>query len=167
MIVSRLNKVLASNQTSILDLPARTDEIGVELRKSVAPDFDQYGLELVDLLIENFSLPPAVQQRIDQNAGNMAIKDVQRNLAVAQADALVDAANNPSGGAGAGLAAGLGVALGMSMAGAAAQPTPAAEVDGMAALRRKLQELKAMHDDGLIDADEYRSLKAELLKGVK
>lgn len=177
LIVSRLNKVLATNQTSILDLPARTDDIAIELRQACAPDFEQYGLEVVDLLIENFSLPPAVQARIEQNAGNMAIKDVHRNIAIAQADALVNASLNPDGGAGAGLAAGLGVAFGMGMAGTAsgaaipgAAPPPVAHappVDVMAEARRKLTELKAMHEEGLIDVDEYRASKSEILKRIK
>ncbi len=177
LIVSRLNKVLAANQTSILDLPAKTDDIAIELRQAVAPDFEQYGLEVVDLLIENFSLPPVVQARIEQNAGNMAVKDVHRNMAIAQADALVNASLNSDGGAGAGLAAGLGVAFGMGMAGTAdglASPSaasqhavPAASVEPMAEARRKLTELKAMHEDGLIDDDEYRASKSEILKGIK
>ena len=175
LIVSRLNKVLASSQTSVLDLPARTDDVGLQLRQAASPDFDQYGLELVDLLLESVSLPQAVHDRVDQNAGNMAISDTARNSAVAQADALVNASLNPAGGAGAGLAAGLGVALGMGMAGMAhgaaipgtAPQPPASVVDPMAEARRKLTELKAMHDDGLIDIDEFKAAKALVLKGVK
>jgi hypothetical protein len=47
-------------------------------------------------------------------------------------------------------------------AGAAAAPS----ADRMADIRRSLEQLKAMHTDGLIDDEEFRAAKAAILKGV-
>ena len=172
LILSRLNKVLAQSlaNSSILDLPNKLDEVGSDLRRAVSSDFDQYGVELVDLLVENVSLPPEVQARISQNAGNMAIRDLARNQAIAQSDALVLAANNPGGGAGAALGAGLGVAMAIGMS-PIAQPTPTtpgvvlpSAIERMTAIRIQLEELKKFFDGGLLDEIEYKSAKAELLK---
>jgi len=184
LIVARFNRVLAKQQTTVLDLAVKLDEIGSDLRRAVEADFDQYGIELVDLLIESATPPTEVMNRISQNAGNMAITDLQRNMAVSQADALVTAAANPTGAAGAALAGGIGVAFGMGMAPAANAPMPQSPapppsvapavggaapvpaIDRMAEIRRSLEQLKSMHTEGLIDDEEFRAAKAAILKGV-
>jgi membrane protease subunit (stomatin/prohibitin family) len=169
IILSRFNKVLAQSLTSILDLPNKLDEVGIDLRRAVSADFDQYGIELVDLLIENASGPPELQARINQSAGDMAIRDVAKRQALAQSDALLAAASN-SGGAGAALGAGLGVAMAMGMSSAAQQTAaapvaaPPSPMEKMASIRVQLEELKKFFDGGLLDEIEYKSAKAELLK---
>jgi len=46
-------------------------------------------------------------------------------------------------------------------------PVPAPEVKEEDDLKRKLKRLKEYHDEGLIDEEEYKAKKKELLEGVK
>jgi membrane protease subunit (stomatin/prohibitin family) len=61
LIVSRLTDVLGSSQVSLLDLPAKFDEIASAARVRVSDDFAKYGLELVDFFINAITPPEEVQ----------------------------------------------------------------------------------------------------------
>ena len=104
-------------------------------------------------------------------ASGVAVQDTEKYKAIAAADAMRDAAKNPSGLAGEGLGAGLGLAMGFGMAQQIAQntapPHPLDNTDSKskdadsnfqrlspAELKTKLKELKELKDEGLInDAD--------------
>ena len=180
-IVSRLNEKLGSIMKSILDLPVHYGRIAQETRDAVALDFSQYGLELVDLMVQAITPPKEVQEMINRASG-IAAQDVGSYQAIAAADAMRDAAKNPSGNAGEGMGAGLGIALGLGMAqrmsqvaagvpvspaAPASAPLPAA-ADRLepGELRAKLLELKALMDDGLINEQEFAEQKKALLARV-
>ena len=94
MIVSRLNQVLGSTMESILDLPVLYTQISEDTKRAVAAHFEQYGIQLVDLLIEAITLPDDVQDMINRATG-VAAQDVSAYQAISAADALRDAAQNP------------------------------------------------------------------------
>ena len=114
IIVSRLNQIIGSSMNSILDLPVRYNDISLSLRQEVKEDFGQYGILLVDLLIEAITPPAEVQEMINKAAG-ISVQDVDKYTAITAADAMKDAANNPSGSAGEGIGTGLGLAMGLGM----------------------------------------------------
>lgn len=178
VIVSRLNEKLGSIMKSILDLPVHYGQIAQETRDAVKLDFAQYGLELVDLMVQAITPPKEVQEMINRASG-IAAQDVADYQAIAAADAMRDAAKNQGGNAGEGMGAGLGIALGLGMAQKVAQvaggtpalapaAAPAAPVERLEAgeLRAKLLELKGLLDDGLIDAQEFAEQKKALLARV-
>lgn len=117
IIISRFANILPSILETVLDLPARYREIEVSLKKAVHDDLDQYGLRLVDLLVEAVTVPPEVQQMIDRAAGTRALdeSELKRYKAAAMSDALRDAAKQPGGDA-SGLTAGIGLGAGLGMA---------------------------------------------------
>jgi len=136
MIVSRLGVVLGESGIPILDMAASYEHLGEFITNALKARFATYGLELTQLLVENVSLPPAVEKTLDQRSemgivGNL--KDYQQFQA---AQAMATAAAQPGGAAG----DGLGMAMGLMMAGqmghamggggpwgqAAAQPAAAA-----------------------------------------
>ncbi|MCH2149934.1 MAG: SPFH domain-containing protein [Phycisphaerales bacterium] len=163
-IVSRFNTILGETLKNILDLTAMYDDLALRLKAAVRDEFEQYGITLVDLLIEAVTPPAEVQAMINKAAG-IAIQDVDRYQKIAAADAMVEGAKNPAGGAsagiGAGLGAGLGMAMGAQMQGAAQEPQSGA---GGSDLKSRLKEIKSVFDDGLIDEDEYKAAKAAILK---
>jgi membrane protease subunit (stomatin/prohibitin family) len=55
LIVSRMTDVLGTLGISMLDLPARFDEIGAATRVQVGEEFGKYGLELVDFFINSIA----------------------------------------------------------------------------------------------------------------
>src|SRR5204862_7129195 len=68
--------------------------------------------------VENISLPPDVEAAMDRRTSMGVIGDVGRYAQFQAADAMRDAAQNPSGGAGTGAGLGAGFAIGNAMAGA-------------------------------------------------
>jgi membrane protease subunit (stomatin/prohibitin family) len=182
-IISRFTKILGDNLTAIVDLPSQYDTLALKLKEAVREEFDQYGITLVDLLLEAVTPPPEVQKMIEKAAG-MNIQDVDRYQKLSAADAMVEGAKNPAGGAaagiGAGLGAGLGIAMGQQMAGQAPTqpvdtpppvqpanaPPPTNQPASMDDMRQKLTDLKKMFEDGLLDEEEYKTTKTAILKGV-
>jgi membrane protease subunit (stomatin/prohibitin family) len=173
-IVSRFTKILGDNLTAVVDLTTQYDTLSLKLKEAVREEFDQYGITLVDFLLEAVTPPPEVQKMIEKAAG-MAIQDVDRYQKLSAADAMVEGAKNPAGGAsagiGAGLGAGMGMAMGQQMAGQVPQQTPqttppAPAPVSMDDMRKKLVDLKKMFEDELLDEEEYKTAKTAILKEV-
>ncbi len=98
-------------------------------RSSVKPDLAGLGLSLTSFLIENISLPPEVEQAMDQRTKMGVLGDLNKYTQFQTAQAIGDAAKNPGGmsGLGAGIAAGSAMADQMRNAmnaGAAAAAAP-------------------------------------------
>ncbi|MCX7429222.1 MAG: SPFH domain-containing protein, partial [Planctomycetia bacterium] len=172
IIVARLAETLPAVLTTIVDLPRHYGEVAVRVKKAVHDDFDQYGLELVDLLIEAITVPEEVQQAINRAAGTRAVgmDELDRYERTARSDALRDAAKQPGGGAPNGLTAGLGIAAGMQVARdvLATPPSAGASAAGAAKLtmdeiRAKLRDLKSLADEGLITQEDFEAKKRRLL----
>ena len=118
VIVARLNDVLGETVKTLFDLPRHYDELGEGLKGRVAGDFRKYGIELTDFFIGAIVPPEDVQKVIDERTGMAAVGDQTAYMKFKAAQALGDAAKNPSGdgGAAAGVGIGAGVGLGLTMA---------------------------------------------------
>lgn len=179
IIVSRFNEVVGSVMTSILDLPIHYNTIGLKVKKAVADDFEQYGIQLVDLLVQAITPPPEVQEMINRASG-MAIQDVEKYQAISASDAMRDAAKNPGGIAGDGIGAGLGLAMGMGMAqqtmkqftspepevqkrGENPEPTPSTAKLTMDEVKLKLAQMKELQESGLINESDFEEQKKRLI----
>src|SRR6476661_6929920 len=117
-LVSSFTDALGEAKIAALDLASNYDELGKFMRGKMADDFKAWGLELIKFVIENISLPPEVEAAMDKRTSMGVIGDVGRYTQFQAADAMRDAAQNPSGGAGTGAGLGAGFALGNAMAGA-------------------------------------------------
>jgi membrane protease subunit (stomatin/prohibitin family) len=138
-IVARFNDTLGEHLKTILDLPNQYDEIAASIKTRVGEDFQNYGLELIDFLIEAITPPEEVMAMIDQRAGMEAAGDLRRFLQYQTAQAIgkmPEAGGDATGAAGAGVGLGAGVGMGAAMAGAMAdafrpsQPAAAAPAGG-------------------------------------
>ncbi|MBN1443063.1 MAG: SPFH domain-containing protein, partial [Planctomycetes bacterium] len=127
IIVSRFTDILGESKIPVLDLAANYDELGEFLRSRIAPEFETYGLELTKMLVENISLPPAVEEALDKRSSMGVIGNLQAYTQFQTANAIEGAANNPGGLAGGGMGLGMGFAMAGQMGGAmaAAQQQPA------------------------------------------
>ncbi len=117
-LVSGLTDALGESKIAALDLASNYDELSKFVRTKLSDDFKGFGLELTKFLIENISLPPEVEAAMDRRTSMGVIGDAGRYAQFQAADAMRDAANNPSGGAGTGAGLGAGFAIGNAMAGA-------------------------------------------------
>ena len=108
-------------------MAANYDELGAKLDERVKGDMEQYGIELRTLLVENISLPPAVEEALDKRTSMGVLGDMRQYTAYQTAEAIGDQAKNPGSGgmAAAGMGAGLGFAMANQMGQAINQPPTA------------------------------------------
>src|SRR5262245_18007167 len=117
LIVSRLTDILASSQTSLLDLPAQFDEIGGGATSKIGQEFGKYGLELVEFFINAISPPEEVQKAIDARSSMGAIGDMQAYTIYQAANSMRTMAGVGGAGAGGPMGMGLGACFGMMLPG--------------------------------------------------
>jgi membrane protease subunit (stomatin/prohibitin family) len=128
-IVSRFAGVLGTSGIPVLDLAASYERLGEFLTARIAPEIAGFGLELVQMLVENVSLPPEVEQALDRRTAMGVVGDLSRYAQFQAAEAMRKAAENP-GAAGSGIGMMVGMGLGQQAAGpwgapaAPAQPPP-------------------------------------------
>ena len=109
ILLSKLQDLLGETaaQHSVPELIGLTEELGAGVRAKAQDDFSAVGLTLKTFYVEN--LKPSSKSAEELRA--MGMLDMQTYTQLQAADALRDAAQNPSGGAGltAGIGAGMGV----------------------------------------------------------
>lgn len=118
LLISGLSDTLGESKIAALDLASNYDEVSKFVKAKLNDQFKSYGLDLTNLVIENISLPAEVEAAMDRRTSMGVIGDAQRYTQFQAADAMRDAAQNPSGGAGTGAGLGAGFAIGSAMAGA-------------------------------------------------
>src|SRR6266436_6569994 len=116
-LVSGFSDALAESKIAALDLASNYEELGGFARQKLQDEFKSLGLELTKFIVENISLPEEVEAAMDKRTSMGVIGDVGRYAQFQAADAMRDAAQNPSGGAGLGAGLGAGFAVGNMMAG--------------------------------------------------
>jgi excisionase family DNA binding protein len=109
MLLSKLQDLLGetTGKKSVLDLIGLTEELGAGVRAKAQDDFAALGLTLKSFYIGN--LKPSDKSAEDLRS--MGMLDMATYTQLQAADALRDAAKNPSGGAG--LTAGIGAGVGL------------------------------------------------------
>ena len=117
-LVGGFSDSLAESKIAALDLASNYDELSKFTKSKLTEEFKSYGLELTKFVIENISLPAEVEAAMDRRTSMGVLGDAGRYAQFQAADAMRDAAQNPSGGAGAGVGLGAGFAMGNAMAGA-------------------------------------------------
>jgi membrane protease subunit (stomatin/prohibitin family) len=111
VIVARFGSVIGGSGIPVLDLAANYDQLGKFVTGRIAPEFANYGLELNQLLVENISLPPEVEQALDRRTSMGVVGDLRKYAQFQAAEAMRAAASNPGGDAGAGIGMGMGFAM--------------------------------------------------------
>ncbi len=109
MILSKLQDLLGETaaKASVAELIGLTEEISAGVRAKAQDDFKAIGLELKSFYVAN--LKPSEKSAEELRA--MGMLDMQTYTQLQAADALREAAQNPSGGAG--LTAGIGAGMGL------------------------------------------------------
>jgi len=165
MLLSKLQDILGETgaKNSVVEMIALTEELGAGVRAKAQDDFAAIGMALKSFYIGN--LKPS--DKSAQELRDMGMLDMATYTQLQAADAMRDAASNPSGGAGltAGIGAGMGIGNLMQQAtsgavasqqsaagGAAANDMPDVMTPSEAAAFLKVSEedvLAAIKDGGL------------------
>jgi membrane protease subunit (stomatin/prohibitin family) len=110
VVVSRFNDYMGETIDTILNLPAKYDELSAGMVKHLQGDFARFGLKLTDLFINSITPPPEVEQAIDDRSRMGAIGDMNKLMQMKSAMAMEKAASN-EGGAGQGMGMGMGMMM--------------------------------------------------------
>jgi len=181
MILQHISDGIAQSGVPFLDLAANQVEFARTLQQAVAPSFEEIGLHIDTMTVQNVSLPEELQKVLDQKIGmGMVGNDMGKFMQYQTAQAIPEMAKGAASGGGsiAGDAMGLGagVAMGQVLAqnlqkglqGAApaadamaAAPPASVKPDDVMAMLERLGELKVK---GILTQEEFDAKKSELLK---
>jgi membrane protease subunit (stomatin/prohibitin family) len=111
MIIARFSDVLGESKIPVLDLASNYDELSKFIASRIQPDFDSLGIQIVKFFVENISLPPEVEAAMDKRTSMGVIGNLNAYTQYQSANAIGDAAKNPSGVASAGVGLGMGIGM--------------------------------------------------------
>jgi membrane protease subunit (stomatin/prohibitin family) len=114
-IIARMTTSLANSHVPFLDMASRQTEMARLIADDVKPAFAALGLELNQFVIENISLPDALQEVMDQRIGVNLAGDLNQYAQFEAAQALKLAAANTGGAAAMGVGVGAGAAMAQTM----------------------------------------------------
>jgi membrane protease subunit (stomatin/prohibitin family) len=190
-LVSKFTHALASSGVPALDLASNYQMISDRLRPVLQAELGGMGIEIPKFLIENISLPPAVEKVLDKRTEMGIVGNVQQYAAYQMASAIPDAAAAPNSLAGAGMGLAAGMNMGQQMAGAlggwgapatpggtgsppGAQPAAASAGAGAVAagagsadaMVERLKKLDALKAAGVLSDDEYQTKRQQILSEI-
>jgi membrane protease subunit (stomatin/prohibitin family) len=114
VIVSRFNDFMGKTIDTILNLPARYDELARGLAQRLGDDFRHFGLRLTHLYINAITPPPEVQKAFDDRSRVGVFDDMTKLMQMKAAMAMEKAAEGGAEGAGDGNPA-MGLGMGLMM----------------------------------------------------
>lgn len=123
-VVATLANHFAESAVPFLGMAAAQDALAAAVRAKAAPLFADLGLSLESLHIQSISLPPELQERLDERIGLRIVDDLGRYTQFQMARSIPVAAA-ADGGAGAGVGVGVGMGMGQALAQAVTQATQA------------------------------------------
>jgi excisionase family DNA binding protein len=160
MLLSKLQDILGetTEASSVVDLIGLTEELGTGVRAKAQDDFAALGLTLKTFYIGN--LKPS--EKSAQELRDMGMLDMATYTQLQAADAMRDAAANPSGGAG--LTAGIGAGMGVGDAiRQAIQQRPAEEAGGIQAVKKGMPDVMTPSEA----ADVLRVAEEDVIAAIK
>ncbi len=166
MLLSKLQDALGETgaKRSVPEIIGLTEELGAAVRAKTQDDFEAIGLTLKTFYIGN--LKPS--DKSAQELRDMGMLDMATYTQLQAADAMRDAAQNPSGGAGltAGIGAGMGIGNLMQQATSGAMQQPSA-AGGAAAVPDVMTPSEAAAYLKVSEEDVVASIKDGSLKAKK
>lgn len=153
-IAPAFGEILAKENISVIDVAGNISGLGKKIEPFIKPYFAQLGIELLQFVVTSVTLPEEVTAHYDKITNMNMVTDMDRftqfntaNAISQKGTAMNDGTNN---------ALMMGVMMNQMKA-AAKEEKPA---DDIAA---KLQKLKLLFENGLIDESDYKEKKASLL----
>ncbi len=169
-IVSVFSDALASANVPVLDLAARYAELGQALLPLINPAVtSKYGIEISSFIVENVSVPPEVEQAIDQRSSMAAVGNLNDFVKFQMAESMTKGGGEAGGMAGTAAGLGAGLARGQQMLAAmnTAQTTPPVAPSGAGATPALLGAADIAKVLGVSEADVLATLEKGDLKGKK
>ena len=166
ILLSKLQDVLGETTaaSSVVELIGLTEEVGAAVRAKAQDDFEAIGVALKSFYIGN--LKPSSKSA--QELRDMGMLDMATYTQLQAADAMRDAAQNPSGGAGltAGIGAGMGIGNLMQQATSGAMQGRSGEIKTAAGIPdvmtpSEVASILKVSEEDVLAAINDKSLKAK------
>ena len=113
LIISKFTTILGESNIPVLDLASNYEKFSEYISKKIAPYFEEYGLHLTKVLIENISLPSNVEEALDKRSSRAITGNLDEHIKYQTGEAL---GSSNSGSMGDMIGMGAGIAIGQSMA---------------------------------------------------
>jgi len=168
LIVSRFADLIGEAKIPVLDMAANYNELGEFITGKIHDDFVAYGIDITKMLVENISLPPAVEEVLDKRTSMGIVGNLNQYTQFQAATAMEKAAEN-DGMAGGGMGMGMGFAMANQMGQSGSQnnsepnvsappPLPKQKqyhvaVNGQSKGPMSTSQLKTMIDEGSVSRD--------------
>ena len=172
IIVSKLTNVIGDELKSVLDMPSSFDDLSLVAKTLLQQEFEGLGLILHDFHINSISVPPEVQEMIDQRSGMSAIGDMDEFMKYKVAMSLEKAAENGGGDTGNAMGGGMGAGMGMGMGFMMPQMIQQSMMSSTSSGHEKespmdkLKKLKELLDLGVITQEEFDLKKVKLMDQI-
>ncbi len=112
LVVTRFTDIIGESKIPVLDMAANYNEFSKYIKEQIKDDFNEYGLEITKVLIENISLPPEVEAALDKRSSMGVLGNLDQYMKYQGGQALGNMGNNTSGG---NLGDLVGVGVGLNM----------------------------------------------------
>ena len=150
-----ISEVIAASAAPILDLAVNYRALAATLKEKVNEKAAPLGLEIIEAVIENISLPSEVEKAIDEQSGiGLVSKNMEAFVQYQTVRAMRDASKQESG------LAGLGAGMAFAKRMAETVDSSAGENNSLEMLR----EYKNLLDEKIITQEEFDALKKQLLR---
>jgi membrane protease subunit (stomatin/prohibitin family) len=110
VIVSRFNDYMGQTLDTLLNLPAKYDELSQGLSQRLQEDLGHFGIRMTHLYISAVTPPPEVQKAIDDRSRMGVFKDMEKLMQMKAAMAM-EKSSESDGGAASGMGTSLGLML--------------------------------------------------------
>jgi len=112
IITSRYATILGKLNVPVLDLASNYDTLSEYITEKISPEFNQYGVELTKVLVENISLPPEVEKALDKRTSMGMAGDLDKYLKYGAAEAMQSGNSSTASSA---IEMGIGLSMAQSM----------------------------------------------------
>lgn len=184
LVNANLANSLGQSNIPFIDLAANQTVMGNTIKDALQASFAEFGLSLEAMIVENVSLPDALQKTLDKRIAMGMIGNLDQYTRYQTAEAIPLAAQNEGGLAGIGAGLGVGMNMGQVMGAAmmgtqqpqtanaqtvdpqATQPQANSQPPNTAPqtdFTTKLTQLKTLLDQGLISQADYDEAKTKVL----
>ena len=152
-VAPKFGEVLANQNLAVTDVAGNISDLSKRVEPELKTYFSQLGIELTQFIITSVTLPEEVTAHYDKMTNINMVKDMDKFTQFNTASAIGD------GKSGLNDAVQQGAMLNMMMQQMQNQAAVAAVED----IPAKLKQLKDLFDAGVLDEEEFKTKKADLL----
>lgn len=156
-IAPKFGEALSEAKVQVLEIAGNLNALNTKIRPLIQPYFEVFGIEVTEFAVTSVTLPEDVTKHFDNVTNMNMVGDMDAYLKFNQATAVGKPGTALSD------AAQQGAAMALMMGAMNAQKQENKPAEKPDDLEARLKQLKSLHDNGLIDAEEYKAKKAELL----